>query len=109
MRSFFALVLPAIFAACAAPPAERWTKSGAGDAATTADMSECRDIAQQHVERDAGPGGVQLAPLGHAMDVFSDGLMGQSLKLFPSPASWLVDLANNREVPPIERGVPSAW
>jgi len=36
-----------IFAACTTPPAERWTKSGAGDAATTADMSECRDIAQQ--------------------------------------------------------------
>src|SRR5262252_8371374 len=47
MRSCFALVLPMVFAACTAPPVERWTKSGAGDAATTADMSECRDIAQQ--------------------------------------------------------------
>ena len=51
MRSCFALVLPMIFAACTTPPAERWTKSGAGDAATTADMSECRDIAQQQALR----------------------------------------------------------
>ena len=51
MRGCFALVLPMVFVACAAPPAERWTKSGAGDAATTADMSECRDAAQQQAVR----------------------------------------------------------
>ena len=51
MRSCFALVLPMVFAACTAPPVERWTKSGAGDAATTADMTECRDIAQQQALR----------------------------------------------------------
>ena len=51
MRGCFALVLPVVFAACTAPPVERWTKSGAGDGATTADMTECRDIAQQQAVR----------------------------------------------------------
>src|SRR5262249_1794086 len=51
MRSCFALVLPMIFAAWAPPPTERWTRSGANDAATTADMTECRDIAQQQAVR----------------------------------------------------------
>jgi hypothetical protein len=51
VRICFALVLPLIFAACAVPPTERWTRSGTDDATATKDMSECRDIAQQQAVR----------------------------------------------------------
>jgi hypothetical protein len=43
----WALGLSLLSAACATPTAERWTKSGADDAATTKDMSECSTLAEQ--------------------------------------------------------------
>ena len=51
MRRSGALVLSLLFAACATPTAERWTKTGANDAATTKDMSECNTLAEQQAVR----------------------------------------------------------
>ena len=45
------------------------------------------DVREQRVERDALPVGVELGPLGHAVDVDRDLLGGQRGELLPAPAS----------------------
>ena len=57
------------------------------------------DLRKQGIEGDTFPVRVQLRPLGHAVDIFSDRLTRHSMELLPAPAFWLIDLAHNREIP----------
>src|SRR5262249_31628257 len=57
------------------------------------------------VDRDPLPMGVELRPLGDAMDVGGDRLAGERVELCPRPALWRVDLAGQAEVPALERDV----
>jgi hypothetical protein len=61
------------------------------------------DAIEERVDRDTGPHGVELRPLRDAVDVDRDAFGGKRLQLVPCPASWLVDLAPDREVPPVGR------
>jgi hypothetical protein len=61
------------------------------------------DPVEQRVDGDALPDGVELRPLCDAVDVDGDLLAGQSLELLPGPPARLVDLADDREVPAVER------
>src|SRR6266550_7884607 len=61
------------------------------------------DAVEQDVERDAGPGSVELRPLGHAVDVLRDRLARQRLELLPGPRHRLVDGSLDREAPPVQR------
>jgi hypothetical protein len=67
----------------------------------------CRlDTRQQCVDRDSFPHGVELRPLRHAVDVDGNALRRQREELVPRPAERLVDLADDPEVPLVER---HAW
>src|SRR5215470_12354143 len=64
----------------------------------------CRlDTCQQRVDRDAPPDGVELRPLRHAVDVAGDLLARQGAELLPGPAPRLVQLADDRKVPQLQR------
>src|SRR5207253_4894950 len=63
------------------------------------------DHDEPRVDGDALPAGVQLRPLGDAVDVAGDLLARQVAELIPGPAPRLVDLADDREVPFLERRV----
>src|SRR6185312_165252 len=66
----------------------------------------CRlDSFEERVDRDASPDGVELRPLGHAVDVAGDLLARQGTELLPGPTAGLVQLADDREVPRLERRV----
>src|SRR5215510_12275957 len=60
----------------------------------------CRlDPFEKRVDRDAPPDGVELGPLGHAVDVAGDLLARQGAELLPGPAARLVQLADDGKVP----------
>jgi hypothetical protein len=61
------------------------------------------DSVKQRIDGHALPDSVELRPLGHAVDVDGHLLAGQSLELLPRPAARLVHLADDREVPLLER------
>src|SRR5215472_13193994 len=66
----------------------------------------CRlDPFEERVDRDASPDGVELGPLGHAVDVAGDLLARQGTGLLPGPAARLVQLADDGKVPRLERRV----
>src|SRR6185312_15488783 len=60
---------------------------------------------EQRVDRDASPDGVELRPLGHAVDVAGDLLARQGTELLPGPTARLGQLTDDREVPRLERRV----
>src|SRR5262249_25747773 len=60
---------------------------------------------EQRVHGHALPGGVELRPLGDAVDVLGEVLGGQRPELVPGPALGRVDLAGERERPLAERRV----
>src|SRR5437763_9844312 len=59
---------------------------------------------QQGGDRNAFPGGVELRPLGDAMDVLRDGVGRQGEQLLPRPALRLIDLAFDGEGPLVQVG-----
>src|SRR6266436_2010226 len=66
----------------------------------------CRlDPFEERVDRDASPDGVELRPFGHAVDVAGDLLAREGTELLPGPTAGLVQLADDREVPQLERRV----
>src|SRR5215472_70012 len=66
----------------------------------------CRlDPFEERVDRDASPDGVELRPLGHAVYVAGDLLARQGAELLPGPAVRLVQLADDRKVPQLQRRV----
>src|SRR4051812_40216233 len=60
---------------------------------------------EQRVHRHALPGGLELRPSGHAVDVPRDRLRGQGLELLPRPGALRLDRAAHLEAPLGERGV----
>src|ERR671910_81956 len=58
---------------------------------------------EQGLNRDALPPGVELRPLGDAVDVAGDLLGGERPELLPRPSLRLVYLAADREVPLLKR------
>src|SRR6516225_3341630 len=60
------------------------------------------DPFEERVDRDASPDGVELRPLGHAVDVADDLLARQGTELLPGPAARLVQLAEDGKVPQLE-------
>src|SRR5262249_26294071 len=60
---------------------------------------------EERVDRYASPHGVELRPLGHAVDVARDLLARQGTELLPGPAARLVQLADDGKVPQLERRV----
>jgi hypothetical protein len=62
-----------------------------------------RNAFQQRVDRHAGPHGVELGPLGDAVDIDVDDLRGQPDELLPRPRGGLVHLAVDREAPLVQR------
>src|SRR5262245_21156648 len=60
---------------------------------------------EQRVHGDALPDGVQLGPLGDAMDVGRDGLVRECVELLPRPARLQPALTTDREIPRSERRV----
>ena len=74
-------------------------------AAVGEDRRELRggiDAVHQLVDGDALPYGVELRPLGHAVDVLGHGLRRQRDELLPGPSLRLVDLALDGEGPLVE-------
>ena len=63
---------------------------------------------EQEVERDAAEAGVELRPLGHAVDVAGHVLMRQLAELLPGPPSLARDHAVDREAPGSSRRSPGS-
>jgi hypothetical protein len=57
------------------------------------------DICEQDVDGDAPPRGVELGPLGDAVDVGIDLFAGEGEELLPRPRRRLVDRARDSERP----------
>src|SRR5262245_21205146 len=55
--------------------------------------------AQDRVERDPRPPGIELRPLGNAVDVNRDGRTRQGMEFVPVPPLWHLDGAHHTEVP----------
>src|SRR5262249_21841147 len=66
----------------------------------------CRlDPFEERVDRNAAPDGVELGPLGHAVDVAGDLLARQGTELLPGPTARSVQLADDGKVPRLQRRV----